>query len=273
MKKISVILPVYKKDNPLWLHKAIDSVLAQTYRSFHIYIGVDGPVEQNLETVLSSYENLDEVGIVRFRENRGLACVLNDLLEMSFSEGFEYIARMDADDICTADRFEKQIAFFELHPEVDVIGGAVLEIDENDNSRNKILVYPETHDECFRRFAKRNPLAHPAVMFKKSLFDKSGCLYRPEYRKNQDTLLWYDGLKGGAIMGNVQDVILNFRHTEEMIKSRRSGKDAAKKQLDARLMINKGLGYGWTSDVYAYAIYVMMVSPVFIRKMIYKFLN
>ena len=143
-------------------------------------------------------------------------------------------------------------------------------IDSEGKDHGKVLSYPESHEGCVKRFAKRNPLAHPAVLFRKRFFEKAGCLYRPEYRKNQDTLLWYDGLIKGVKMGNVQDVVLKFRSTDDMLKNRRSGREAAKKQLEARLMINKGLHYGLYSDLYAYAIYLLMISPTFIRKIIYS---
>ena len=89
-------------------------------------------------------------------------------------------------------RFGKQISFLELHPEIDVVGGAINEIDENGNDRGKVIVYPSGPQECYDFFAKRNPHAHPAVLFRKTFFEKAGCKYRPEYRQNQDTMLWLD---------------------------------------------------------------------------------
>lgn len=268
--KIAVILPVYKNDKVKYLSLAVDSILYQTYRDLHIFVGVDGPVGNELKDCLDALEQQEQVTVIWFSENRGLACVLNDLLDVCFQAGYEYIARMDADDISKNDRFEKQMAFLDNHGEIDVVGGSVLVIDQDGKDKGQILLYPETHEACVKRFAKRNPLAHPAVLFKKSFFDKTGCKYRPDYKKNQDTLLWYDGLMKGVRMGNVQDVVLQFRSTDDMLKNRRSGKYAAKKQLKARLMINKGLHYGFFSDIYAYAIYLLMISPTFVRKIVYS---
>lgn len=270
-KKIAVILPVYKKDKVEYLSNALESILYQTYRDIHLYIGVDGPVGDDLHKSLELLERQNTVSIIWFEENRGLACVLNDLLDICFKEGYEFIARMDADDISMTDRFEKQMAYLGNHPEIDVVGGAINEIDEEGKSRKKTIVYPEGPEECREFFSKRNPHAHPAVLFRKSFFYKlNGKKYRPEYRQNQDTMLWYDGMMAGTQHANIPDVVLNFRMTNAMFKKRRNGWAFAKKQFQDRLMINKGLGYGFGADVYGFAMFCMLVSPAWIKKIAYR---
>ncbi len=270
-KKIAVILPVCKKDKVEYMSKAVESIVMQTYRDFHIYVGVDGPVGDEIKKYINLIDEQNKVSIIWFQENRGLACVLNDLLDICFKEGYEYIARMDADDISELGRFEKQVKYLDEHPEIDVVGGAIKEIDENGDSRNKTIVYPETPEECKAFFAKRNPHAHPAVMFRKTFFDKlKGKKYRPEYRQNQDTMLWYDGMMAGTLHANIPDGVLNFRMTNAMFKKRRNGWEFAKKQFKDRLMINKRLGYGWKADVYGFAMFCMLVSPVWVKKIAYR---
>ena len=252
--KIAVILPVYKNDKVKYLNLAVESILYQTYRNIHLYIGVDGPVSDDLHSTLTLLEKQNNVSIICFPENRGLACVLNDLLDICFKEGYDYIARMD-----------------DKHLEIDVIGGAISEIDEKGNSRNKIIRYPQSPEGCRAFFAKRNPHAHPAVMFRKSFFDKlNGKKYRPEYRQNQDTMLWYDGMMAGTQHANIPDVVLQFRMTDTMFKKRRNGWEFAKKQFKDRLIINKGLGYGFGADMYGFAMFCMLVSPAWIKKIAYR---
>lgn len=271
MGTIAVILPVYKKDRVEYLNRAVESILYQSYEDIHLFIGVDGPVGVDLRENLNIIERQQRVSIVWFKENRGLACVLNDLLEICFKEGYEYIARMDADDISMPERFSKQMAFLEEHPEIDVVGGAIDEINEKGEHRGKVIVYPETPVECRAFFAKRNPHAHPAVLFRESFFDKlGGKKYRPEYRQNQDTMLWYDGMMVETQHANIPDVILNFRITDAMFKKRRNGWAFAKKQFKDRLMINKGLGYGFGADVYGFAMFCMLISPIWVKKIAYK---
>lgn len=270
-KKVAVILPVYKKDKVEYLSKAIESIILQTYRNFHIYIGVDGPVGDDIKKYLKLIDDQNNVTVIWFDENRGLACVLNDLLDICFKEGYDYIARMDADDISERSRFELQVACLDKHSEIDVIGGAISEIDENGNSRNKIIIYPQSPKGCRAFFARRNPHAHPAVMFRKSFFDKlNGKKYRPEYRQNQDTMLWYDGMMAGTQHANIPDVVLQFRMTDTMFKKRRNGWEFAKKQFKDRLIINKGLGYGFGAGLYGFAMFCMLVSPAWIKKIAYR---
>lgn len=64
-----------------------------------------------------------KVSVIWFHENRGLACTLNDMLDKCFKEGYEYVARMDADDISLTNRLEKQMDFLHSHPDIDVVGG------------------------------------------------------------------------------------------------------------------------------------------------------
>ena len=271
---IAVILPVYKKDKVEYLRLAAESILTQNYDMVKLIVGVDGPVNEELGAHLKELDAREDVQVIWFEENRGLACVLNDLLDICFKEGYEYVARMDADDISMTDRLQKQISFLESHPEIDVVGGAIDEIDENGDSRNKTIVYPEMPDHCRNFFSKRNPHAHPAVLFRKSFFDKlNGKKYRPEYRQNQDTMLWYDGMMAGTQHANIPDVVLKFRMTDSLFKKRRNGWAFAKKQFTDRLMINRGLGYGFMADVYGFAMFCLLVSPAWVKKIAYRVLR
>lgn len=270
MSRIAVILPVYKNDRVPYIKLSVDSILTQTYKDIHLYIGVDGPVGTELQACLKQYERDERISVEWFAENRGLAIVLNDLLDICFKNGYEYIARMDADDISMPERLEKQMAYLQQHPEIDVVGGAIEEIDEDGESRGKNIVYPETPEGCYRFFSRRNPHAHPAVMFRKSFFDKAGCKYRPEYRQNQDTMLWLDGMKAGTKHANLQEVVLQFRFTDSLFKKRRNGWAFASKQLHDRKTINKTLGYGFGAAVFGYMMFCLLVSPVWVKKIAYK---
>lgn len=269
MSRISVLLPVYKNDSIDFLKKSVGSILRQTIEVFHIYIGVDGPVGADLDECLKTLDQETKITVACFEVNRGLACVLNDLVAICKKDGYDYYARMDADDISQPDRFEKQVKYLENHPEVDVVGGAIEEIDGNDQLRGKHVEYPLTHEECRKFFRYRDPLAHPAVMFRARYFEKVASGYRNEYRKNQDTMLWFDGFMNGCVFANLKDTVLHFRVNDDFY-NRRNGWKRAKQMLRDRLKMNKALGYDISANLFALAMFCMTVSPSWVKKFLYK---
>ena len=268
MNNIAVLLSVYKKDNPQFFTTSVSSILEQTYQNFTIFLGVDGPIEGELDEAVKSVEHHEKFCVIRFTENRGLACVMNDLIAAAEEKGFEFFARMDADDICIKERFEKQMGFLMEQTDVDVVGGAIEEIDENGALNGKRVVYPLTHEECRKFFRYRDPLAHPATFFRKRCFDKAKG-YRPEYRKNQDTMLWFDGFMNGCILANLPDTVLHFRVAKDFY-GRRNGWKRAKQMMRSRMEINKAMKYDITANLFAIAMALMTVSPTWLKKFLYR---
>lgn len=266
---IAVLLSVYRKDNPAFLITAIESILSQTYDNIQLLIGVDGPVDGALDEVINNYSNYPRVVVIRFKENRGLACVLNDLLYYSRNKGYTYLARMDADDVSPRNRFEKQKSFLDINPDVDVVGGSVAEIREDGSFTGKIVRYPATHEECKKRFQYRDPLSHPGVMFRSRFFEKAKG-YRGNYRKNQDTMLWLDGFLSGCIFANINDVVINFRVNDDLYKNRRGGLKQASRMFKNRMTINKEMGYGFCAYFFAFAMFIITILPSGIRRIIYE---
>ena len=272
MGKLAVIMSLYKNDRLEYVKLAVESILDQTYRDFDYYIQYDGPVLSEIDEYLLALTD-QRLKIHKRAENKGLAYSLNELLQKVMPLGYEYIARMDADDISMPDRFEKQFAFLETHKDIDCLGGAINEIDENGDDRNKITVYPCNPDDARIFFRKRNPVAHPTVMMRRRIFAKAGGYYPMDFERNEDTMLWYKAYIGGAKIANLPDIILNFRMTEAMFTQRRNGKEFAKKQLEMRKIINKDLQFGTIANWYAYAMYVLMISPVWMLKLAYRILR
>lgn len=269
MTKVATILSVYKKDLPSYFTLAVDSILSQQGVEVKLYIGVDGPIGEELTLAISEYKDRQNIQICWFPENRGLAAVLNDLLTLCFEDGYDFIARMDADDIARPYRFFLQTQYLQTHLDIDVVGGAINQIDEDGKNKGVINTYPSTHKECYEYFSKRDPLAHPAVLFRKSFFQKAG-RYRPEYRKNQDTMLWYDGLRNGCKMANLPEVLIDFRINEDFYKHRRNGYKFAYALYKDRKKINQDLKYGIKAHIYAFLLFIFRISPVWIKKIVYK---
>lgn len=269
-ERVAILLPIYKGDSLDFFKLSLDSIFCQTYQSYKVFVGVDGPVPSATDSYLREVDKKHKVEVCWFPENRGLACVLNDLIAKAHEEQFVYLARMDADDMMMPSRLDIQLDFLLQHPDVDVVGGGITEIDEYNMEVGKVIVYPKSHEECVNFFAIRNPLAHPAVMFRYRYFEKMQGGYRADHPKNQDTMLWLDGLTHGCKMANVPDIVLKFRVTNDFFRKRRNGWSLAKHQLADRLEVNRGLLYGVKSYLYAYAAFFIQIAPVWIKKFCYQ---
>lgn len=270
MHTIAVLMSLYAGDTYEYVRNAVDSILGQTIKNIVLLIGVDGPVKKDLRCFLESFSENEKVDVRWFGENRGLASVLNDLVCLCKEREFEYYARMDADDIALPDRLEKQLAFMEEHPEVDVVGGAIEEIDEAGKACGKTVHYPLTNEACHKFFRYRDPVAHPTVLFRARYFEKVKNGYRNEYRRNQDTMLWFDGIKNGCVFANLPDKVLKYRVKDSFYDERLGDWKKAKKKLKDRMMINRELHYGLSADLFAFALFGMTILPTWAKKWLYR---
>lgn len=124
MIKFSVLMSLYYKEVPEYLNECLESLAVQTCPATEIVIVKDGLLTEELEKILSLWQNKLPLTIVGYEENKGLAYALNYGLQFC---SYELVARMDSDDICMPDRFEKQIKYFEEHKETVIVGANILE--------------------------------------------------------------------------------------------------------------------------------------------------
>ncbi|MGB2401356.1 MAG: glycosyltransferase [Porticoccaceae bacterium] len=210
---LTVMMSVWRKDDPNLLKQAICSILNQTLLPNYLLIGIDGPVTKKLELVINEFSKRSNVKIFWFKENRGLAWVLNDLLREVQTE---LVGRMDADDFSLAERFEKQIPFFSNDPELSVLGAGINMVN---NKSEKLRNYPTDHNSIFDRCPFRNPIAHPTVIIRTNALKSVGGY--PEIRRCQDWALWGLMLSKGYKFGNLSLPVLDYR-TGENFKERRN---------------------------------------------------
>jgi glycosyltransferase involved in cell wall biosynthesis len=222
--KYSVLMPLYKNDNPEWLKLAIDSMLNQTIPPNEFVIVVDGPIPDTLKNIVEVYksQNKELFNIHYFEQNRGLGVTLADGVKLCSNE---LIARMDADDFSVPERCEKQVKAFKEHPDLDVIGSNVDEFVGDISNVVARVRLPQTNEEM-KTFAKRRcPVRHPTLMYKKSKVLKSGN-YR-DYRHAQDYNLIVHMFLAGCKMQNIQEVLVYMRVSENFYE-RRGGWNQAK---------------------------------------------
>jgi hypothetical protein len=267
--KVAFIITVYKNDKLEFFKEAIESIVNQDYGfdNINIYLGIDGEIPSDIREYIDR-NNIYFYKIIQNESNKGLAFTLNRLIAILEDE--EYIFRMDSDDICKLNRVSRQVEFMEKNKEVDIAGSFIEIIDENNNSNGQIIKFPKFHDECFRFFEKRDPVAHPSVVFRKTYFKKAG-LY-PNSRKNQDTLYWAEGFLNNCKFANVDEVLLSFRMTNEMLKRRSNIRDLYQLLVN-RYKINFKLKYGPLSYIYATMYFILQLMPYTVRRIAYKYLR
>jgi len=259
-------MSVYKNDKLSYLKEALESLYSQTLKA-DIFIQQDGLLSDELNDYLGDelYKN-KIIYLGKRNENKGLAYSLNELLTIVLLR-YEYIARMDADDISYKSRLEDQYIFMEEHKHIDVVGGYIKEFG-NDIDYEKIVAYPLKHEEMYNFFSKRVPLAHVTAFFRKNYFKKAG-LYRIDTLSNEDTLLWMDGFKQGCQFENLDKVLVNVRVSNDFF-SRRGGLKKVWSDFKDRVLVIQTLGYNISSYLYALAIVFVNIAPPKIKIFLYK---
>lgn len=229
-------MSVYKKEKAEYLKIAMNSMFEQTVPTNDFVLVCDGPLTEELDAVIDEMKAHypDVLNVVRLSENMGLGNALNEGLKHCKNE---LVARMDSDDISLPNRCEKQIDFLEKNPDLSLISGTVIEFENTmDNIVGKRAL-PETNEEIKKFMKKRCPFNHPAVIFKKSVVDKSGG-YNGNFPYFEDYCLWIRIISSGNKGYNISDPILYMRTSSNMYM-RRGGKQYAKYMIDFRRRMYK----------------------------------
>jgi len=215
-RPIAVLMAVYAKDDPELFLRAMRSVFDQQLPDrfeIRVFLGIDGPLPARLATAVESVRPR-LAGCTTSQVNLGLAATLNRLLDALTNE--ELIFRMDADDYSMPGRFLKQIQFMELHPEVDILGTAMLEIDSS--GRSRIVRYADDSENLKKYIAWRTPVAHPTVCLRRCVFDAVG--HYPLVPMNEDIALWFRCLERGLRFANLKEPLYQFRVDERFFERR-----------------------------------------------------
>lgn len=215
----SVLLPVYGKDSPAYLRIAIDSMLAQTLPPEEILIAVDGPINNDLMTVISQYRTArPEVFSLHQSPNReGLGALLRKAVPLCRNA---YIARMDADDYSSPERLSKQFAILDRHDDVDIVGCNVDEFMDDMTEPISHVMLPETPEDTLRFAKRRCPMRHPALLYRKDDVLASGN-YAPLYTF-EDYDLIVRMLHRGLRLYNIQEPLVSMRVSPDFY-ARRGG--------------------------------------------------
>lgn len=177
---ISVILPVYNAEK--FLKQAIESVLSQSFTEFEIILINDGSTDDS-EKEIKAF-NDSRIRYFLNKTNLGLIDTLNKAIGLSRGK---YIARMDADDICEPNRFEKQFNHLESNPDVVICGSWAKIIDESNATKGRIKRI-DSNELIRANMLFTTPFIHPTVMIRREIFDTH--LYNADAKHCEDLELW-----------------------------------------------------------------------------------
>lgn len=215
----SVLMSVYKKDNPKYLEVAIQSMLRQSERPEQFVIVIDGPISLELSEVIDVYveNNPSLFTIVKLKKNAGLGNALNEGLRVCRNE---LIARMDSDDISKPNRCYKQINEFRRNPELGILGTQIEEfVGDITNIVSKRIV-PTSQEEIKKFARRRSPFNHPTVMYKKSIIEQLGGYVA--YGRKEDLDLFVRAVNADIRVANLEESLLYYRTSLDNLKRRKS---------------------------------------------------
>jgi len=163
---VSVIIPVHNKG--FFLKDTLDSVLGQTFQNFEIVI-VDSELSNNAKQIVDTFE--DKRIKYFYKEKAGINAARN--LGIKNSRG-KYIAMLEADDVWSPEKLQKQVDILNQNPQVGLVYCATEFINENKETtgRNRSVC---CRGFVFNRIIMNNFLHNGSVaLFRRDCLDKTG---------------------------------------------------------------------------------------------------
>lgn len=263
----SVLISVYKKEKAEYLKRALQSIINQTLKPTEIVIVKDGPLTKELDECIEDFQKQysELFKILAFKKNRGLGLALRDGVKAC---KYEYIARMDSDDISKLDRFEKQFNYLQKHPETALLGTWITEFSKDENKPDTVTKLPCTHQEIIKFAERRNPFRHVTVVFKKSAVIQS---------ENYRDFLWFEDydlfvriLQKGYIAANIPECLVNVRADKDMF-ARRGGWQYLKQDCKFQKQLLKTKFIGKTDFIINITLRsIVRLIPNKVRSYLYK---
>ena len=216
--KFSVCMSVYKNDRPEYVDIAIQSIfIKRTVKPNEIVLVVDGPISMELESLIDNYATkYSEIfTIIKLEKNQGLGNALRVAVE---KVKYDWVARMDSDDIAAPDRFEKQKSFLQANLDVDIVGGQITEFIDVESNIVGLRNVPLLSADINVYIKARCPFNHMTVMFRKDKILAVGNYI--DWHYNEDYFLWIRMFLAGCQFANLPEILVNVRVGKEMYQRR-----------------------------------------------------
>lgn len=180
MITLSILLPIYNAER--YIQQAIDSILTQRYRDFELLLLNDGSTDGSI-SIINSYSDA-RIRVIHNETNKGLIYTLNNGIRQAKGK---YIGRMDADDIATSERFERQIALLEQNPSIGFCGTWAQQIDQY-GAKGAKMRKPSRGELTQALLLFTCIYIHPTMVFRRSILPEDPYLER--WKHTEDYALW-----------------------------------------------------------------------------------
>ena len=205
---ISVLMTVYNGER--YLLEAIDSIRAQTFADYEFIVVDDASDDGSVEIARRCMAEDGRIRLLALERNRGQAAALNHGLAAARGE---FVARMDADDVCAPTRFQKQLDYLRAHPDIGVLGCGLDVADERLVAHSH-WDYPARHALIvFTLLFRGSGVAHAATMMRRQLLVDAGG-YDESARISEDIELW-TRLAHRTRFANLPDTLYTYRRHQQ----------------------------------------------------------
>jgi glycosyltransferase involved in cell wall biosynthesis len=183
---------------------SMQSILNQTFREWELIVIDDGSQDGTLATARQFRD--PRIRIVSGQQTLGLPSRLNQAVQLS---GGVYFARMDGDDIAYPERLAKQVAFLDMHTEVDLLATSV-SVFRDDGCLLGLRPVPVSHDAICAHPWAGFPMAHPTWMGRLGWFRANP--YRTDAVRMEDKELLFRSYANSKFAG-LDEVLLGYRES------------------------------------------------------------
>ena len=260
----AVLMAVYYKDNVSLFEMAVKSVFRNSLLPMQFLIVVDGPLTVELNNIVKRLKiDFPSLEFLELKENKGLAIALNEGLKLI---RFPWVIRADADDYNLPERFFTLAKVLEKNPNLDLLGSAILEVDEE----GREIAYrnpPQCKDEIRKYIKFRSPFNHMSVVFKlKKVLELGGY---PNIFLKEDYALWANFISHDSIVKNIPNVLVRVTAGNEMYK-RRGGLRYVRSEIELqKFLIKLGLQSKFGGIVAGSLRSIVFLMPNRIRTLFY----
>lgn len=219
LPEYSVLMSVYDRELPENLNESLESMLMQSYPPSDFVLVCDGKLTCELNIIVKSFQNefKNIFRIIQIDENVGVGKAYNEGIKAC---KYDYIVKMDSDDISLPNRCLKQMTLFAVKPKLDITGTFVEEFDTMTDEVVAVKKVPVMHKNIVAYSKRRNPFNRQTVAFKKSFAEKIGGY--SDLKICEDYEFIARMLQHGAKGQNIPEVLVRYRIDENTVDTRKS---------------------------------------------------